>query len=65
MYSQEVLAVLVHDRHRSISDDRAFARRSGLRRRFASFVYALAKGVTVLAVVIDDEPVYAGAERAR
>jgi hypothetical protein len=64
-YSQQVLAVLVRDRQRAIADDRAFARRAGLRRRFAAFVYALAKGVTVLAVVIDDEPVYAAGERAR
>ena len=64
-YSQQVLAVLVRDRHRAIADDRAFARHAGLRRRFAAIVYALAKGVTMLAVVLDDDPVYAAGERAR
>jgi len=64
-YSQQVLAVLVRDRHRSIATDRALAPRAGLRRRFAAAVYAVAKGVTVLAVVLDDEPVYAGGERGR
>ena len=64
-YSQQVLAVLVRDRQRAIACDRAFAQRAGLRRRAAAFAYALAKGVIVLAVVIDDEPVYAGGERAR
>jgi len=64
-YSEQVLAVLVRDRHRAIAGDRAFVRRAGLRRRFAAAVYALAKGVTVLAVVIDDEPVYAGGKRGR
>lgn len=65
-YSPAVLAVLVRDRHRSIAGDRDHAPRSALRRRFAALVYALAKGVTVLAVAIDDEPAYAAArERAR
>lgn len=57
-YNEDVLAVLVHDRHRSIADDRSRAPRAGLRRRAAGAVYALAKAVTVLAVVLDDEPVY-------
>jgi hypothetical protein len=64
-YSQQVLAVLVHDRHRAIAEDRAFAWRFGLRRRAAAVVYAVAKGVTVVAVVLDDEPVRRSAERAR
>jgi hypothetical protein len=57
-YNEDVLAVLVHDRHRSIADDRAGAPRAELRRRAAAAVYALAKAVTVVAVVLDDEPVY-------
>lgn len=57
-YSEDVLAVLVHDRHRSIADDRSRAPRAGLRRRAAAAVYALAKAVTVLAVTLDDEPSY-------
>ncbi|HEX3464286.1 MAG TPA: hypothetical protein VHS78_09600 [Candidatus Elarobacter sp.] len=57
-YSEDVLAALVRDRHRSIADDRARGPRAGLRRRAAAAVYALAKAVTVLAVVLDDEPVY-------
>ena len=57
-HSEDVLAVLVHDRHRSIAYDRARVPRAGLRRRAAAAVYALAKAVTVLAVVLDDEPSY-------
>ncbi len=57
-YNEDVLAVLVRDRHRSIADDRNGAPRAGLRRRAAAAVYALAKAVTVVAVVLDDEPVY-------
>lgn len=64
-YSQQVLAVLVSDRQHAVANDRAFAQRAGLRRACAAFVYALAKGVIVLAVVIDDEPVYAAGKRAR
>lgn len=55
-YSQQVLAVLVRDRHAAVAADRAFASRFGLRRRAAAVAYALAKGVTILAVVLDDEP---------
>ena len=54
-YNEDVLAVLVHDRHRSIADDRSRAPRAGLRRRAAAAGYAVAKAVTVLAVVLDDE----------
>jgi hypothetical protein len=64
-YSQQVLAVLVDDRHRAIAADRAYARRAGLRRRAAAAVYALAKAVTVVAVVLDDDQVYQLGERAR
>jgi hypothetical protein len=65
VHSQQVLAVLVRDRHQSIAGDRARAGNAGVRRRFAALAYALAKGVTVLAVALDDEPVYAACERAR
>ena len=64
-YTQQVLAVLVNDRHRAIAEDRAFARRFGLRRRAAAAVYALAKAVTIVAVVLDDDQVYRRGERAR
>ena len=65
LYSQQVFAVLVRDRHRAIADDLAFSERIALRRRAAAAVYALAKAVTVIAVVLDDEPVYPLGERAR
>ena len=64
-YSQQVLAVLVGDRHRAIASDRAPFGRAALRRRVAAVVYALAKGVTVVAVLLDDEPVFRAGERAR
>ncbi len=64
-YTQQVLAVLVNDRHRAIAHDRAFVGRAALRRRAAAAVYALAKAVTVVAVVLDDDPVYGLGERAR
>ena len=64
-YTQQVLAVLVDDRHRAIAADREYARRAGLRRSAAAAVYALAKAVTVLAVVLDDDHVYQLGERAR
>jgi len=65
LYSQQVLAVLVRDRHCAIAHDRAFVRRAGLRRQVAGVVYAFAKAVTIVAVVLDDDPVYPVGERAR
>ncbi|HYW52599.1 MAG TPA: hypothetical protein VE826_01450 [Dongiaceae bacterium] len=65
LYSQQVLAVLVRDRHRAIAGELASADRTGLRRRAAAAAYALAKAVTVLAVVLDEEPVRRLGERAR
>jgi hypothetical protein len=65
LYSQQVLAVLVRDRHRAIAGGSASADRIALRRRAAIAAYALAKAVTVVAVVLDDEPVYGLGERAR
>ena len=64
-YSQQVLAVLVRERRCAIARDRAHGAPLRIRRRVAAGVYALAKVVTVLAVVLDDEPVRAAAERAR
>jgi hypothetical protein len=64
-YSQEVLAVLVSDRQRAIAADRGLAPQVALRRRAANAVYALAKAVTVVAVVLDDEPLRGAQERAR
>ncbi len=54
--TEQVLAVLVEDRRRSIAHDLASARRVPLRRRLAAFVYAVAKAVTILGVILDDEP---------
>jgi len=64
-YSQQVLAVLVRDRHCAIAADRALAPRVGLRRRAANAFYAWAKAVTVVAVVLDDEALRGAHERAR
>lgn len=65
LYSEQVLAVLVRERRRSIERDRRPVGAPRLRRRLAAGVYAVAKAVTVLAVVLDDEPVCVAAERAR
>jgi hypothetical protein len=65
LYSQQVLAVLVRDRHGSIAGDRALYRSAGLRRHVAAIVYAFARAITVVAVVLDDDPVYRVGERAR
>lgn len=65
MYSPQVLAVLVRDRHGSIRRDRRALRRERMRRRIAAAVYAVAKAVTVLAVVIDDDALQCARERAR
>jgi hypothetical protein len=64
-YTQQVLTVLVNDRHRAIAGDRAYARRAGLRRSVASAAYALAKAVTIVAVVLDEDPLPRAGERAR
>jgi hypothetical protein len=64
-YSQQVLSVLVGERRRAIVRDRGRDRPLHIRRRVAGAVYALAKAVTVLAVVLDDDPVRPAAERAR
>jgi hypothetical protein len=55
-FTQQVLAVLVDDRHQSVARDYAHARSIRLRRDVAVAVYALAKAVTVVAVALDDEP---------
>jgi hypothetical protein len=55
-FTQQVLAVLVRDRHRAIARDFAYARSIRLRRSIAVAVYALAKAVIVVAVTLDDEP---------
>lgn len=55
-FTQQVLAVLVDDRHRAIARDFADARSIRLRRSIAVAVYALGKGFTTLGVVLDDEP---------
>ena len=54
-YTQQVLAVLVRDRQRAIALDRANTSLLPLRRRAAGAVYALAKAVTIFAVILDDE----------
>jgi hypothetical protein len=55
-FTQQVLTVLVDDRQRTVARDFADARSAHLRRDVAAAVYALAKAVTVVAVVLDDEP---------
>ncbi len=65
LYTQQVLAVLVRDRQRTVARDRASYRPVRLRRRAAGVVYAFAKAVTVFAVVLDDEPVFPAGKRAR
>jgi len=65
LYSQQVLAVLVRERQQAVARHRSGASASGARRRLAAGVYALAKLVTVLAVLLDDEPVRPAAGRAR
>jgi hypothetical protein len=64
-YTQQVLAVLVRDRHLAIAVLRSDVPQPRLRRRVASAVYALAKAVTLVAVVLDDEPLVRARERAR
>ncbi len=55
-YTQQVLAVLVDDRHRAIAEVRAFAHPIRLRRSVAAVVYALGAGLTTLGAFVDDEP---------
>ena len=64
-YTQQVLAVLVRDRHLAIAVLRSDVPQPRLRRRVANAVYALAKAVTLVAVVLDDEPLTRARERAR
>ena len=64
-YTQQVLAVLVRDRQRAIAVLRSDVSQPRLRRRVAKAVYALAKAVTLVAVVLDDEPSVRARERAR
>jgi hypothetical protein len=64
-YTQQVLAVLVRDRHRAIAVIRSGVPQPKLRRRAAHAVYALAKVITLVAVVLDDEPLVRARERAR
>jgi hypothetical protein len=55
-YTQQVLAVLVGDRHRAIARDFAGARRFRLRRRVAAAFYALAGALGAFGAVLDDTP---------
>lgn len=64
-YSQQVLAVLVRDRQHAIAVLRSDVPALRLRRRAANAVYSLAKAVTIVAVVLDDEPLVRARERAR
>lgn len=65
LYSQQVLTVLVGERQRAVVRDLRRVRALGVRRRVAAGVYALAKAVTVLALVLDEDAVCARAKRAR
>ncbi len=55
-HSQQVLAVLVDDRHQAIARDFRYARRFRLRRRVAGAFYALAGAVEACGAILDDEP---------
>jgi hypothetical protein len=55
-FTQQVLAVLVDDRHQAIARDLAYARNIPLRRSIAVAIYALGAAFTTLGVVLDDEP---------
>lgn len=55
-FTQQVLAVLVDDRHQAIARDYAYARSIRLRRSVAIAVYALGAGFTALGAALDDEP---------
>jgi hypothetical protein len=54
LYTPQVLAVLVRDRHAAIAGDRKVAPRVRLRRRLAALAYALAGGITTLGAVLDE-----------
>ena len=54
LYTLQVLAVLVRDRHAAIAGDRADAPRVRLRRLLAAPVYALGAGLTTLGGVLDE-----------
>ena len=54
LYTPQVLAVLVRDRHAAIAGDRAHAPRVRLRRLLAAPVYALGTGLTTLGALLDE-----------
>ena len=54
--SEQVLVVLADERRRAIGRDLRASRRVRIRRSLAAFVYAVAKAVIVLGVILDDEP---------
>jgi hypothetical protein len=54
LYTPQVLAVLVRDRHAAIAGDRAVAPRIRLRRLLAAPVYALGAGLITLGAVLDE-----------
>jgi hypothetical protein len=54
LYTPQVLAVLVRDRHVAIAGDRAVAPRLRLRRLLAAPVYALGAGLIALGGVLDE-----------
>ena len=54
LYTPQVLAVLVRDRHRAIARDLVRVPRVRLRRRLAALVYALGAGLTTLGARLDE-----------
>ena len=54
LYTPQVLAVLVRDRHRAIAGDFVRAPRVRLRRRLAALVYALGARLTALGALVDE-----------
>jgi hypothetical protein len=54
LYTPQVLAVLVRDRHAAIAGARAAGSRIRLRRRLAAVAYAIGAGITTLGAVVDE-----------
>ena len=56
LFTPAVLAVLVEDRHGTVSRELAFARRTGLRRSVAGFIHRVGTAITMVADALDESP---------
>ena len=54
--SEQALAVLADERRSAVKRDVAVSRRVRIRHALAAAIYAVAKAVIVLGVILDDEP---------